>query len=182
GVLYLLGENLRPDVLAEAKSLGELSGMALSNAALYEESQGRVAHIQEQFEELVERVERLRQTQKKRAIEVDGLQIDLAKGEVIVEGKAVSLSPVEFDLLARLAENAGEPLTHDVLLRLVWGLQYEGQPNVVDVSIHRLRRKIEDDPSHPKRIVTVRGVGYMLSTGSQATASGKIPLSSKKVV
>lgn len=167
GVLYLLGQALRPGGLAQAKSLGELAGMALANATLHEESQTRITDLREQFEELVGRVERLRQAQRKKAIQVEELRIDLVKGQVAVEGKEVKLSPIEFDLLSRLAENAGEALTHDTLLRLVWGPEYEGRPNVVDVSIHRLRRKIERDTTHPQRIVTVRGVGYMLSSGSK---------------
>jgi len=182
GVLYLLGEEFGVDRMTEAKSLGELAGMALFNALVYEESQNRIAHLREEFEGLVGRVERLRHAQKKRVIEVDGLQIDLIKTEVTLKGKPMNLSPIEFELLSALAENAGEPLTHDTLLRLVWGPEHEGQPNVVDVSIHRLRRKIEQEPSHPTLIVTVRGMGYMLSTGATLANGSKIPLPSKKVL
>lgn len=182
GVLFLLGENFRQDRLVEAKSLGELAGMALFNAMIYEESQSRVTHLKEEFEELVGRVEKLRQAQKKRIIEVDRLQVDLFKSEVTIEGKPVKLSPIEFELLSALAQNAGEPLTHNTLLRLVWGPENEGQISVVDVTIHRLRRKIEADPSRPKRIVTVRGVGYMLTSGRQPASGTKAPLPFKKVI
>lgn len=182
GALFLLGENFRQDRLVEAKSLGELAGMALFNAMVYEESQSRVTHLKEEFEQLVGRVEKLRQAQKKRIIEVDRLQVDLFKNEVTIEGKPVKLSPIEFELLSALAQNAGESLTHNTLLRLVWGPEHEGQISVVDVTIHRLRRKIEADPSRPKRIVTVRGVGYMLTSGRQPASGTKAPLPFKKVI
>lgn len=182
GVLYLLGQEFGADTISKAKTLGELAGMALFNALVYEESQNRVSHLREEFEGLVGRVERLRNAQKKRVIEADGLLIDLVRTEVSLNGRAISLSPIEFELLSALAESVGEPLSHDTLLRLVWGPGQQGQPNVVDVSIHRLRRKIEDDPSHPRRIVTVRGIGYMLATSAAASTSSKIPLRSKKVI
>jgi len=182
GVLYLLGQSLKSDCLATASGLSDLAGIALSNASLYEESQARVSNLKEQFGDLVGRVERLRSSQKKKTIHVDGLQLDLVKTDASIDGRTVSLSPVEFELLRVLAENAGEPLAQDTLLRLVWGPDYEGQANVVDVSIHRLRRKVEDNPSQPKRIVTVRGAGYMLSTGVQGAPVPKTPLQPKKVI
>ena len=82
-----------------------------------------------------------------------------------LNGQEVKLTPTEFEMLYQLAESAGTPLNQETLLRRVWAQNYVAQGNVVDVCIHRLRRKIEDDPTAPKRILTVRGAGYMLSTG-----------------
>ncbi len=76
------------------------------------------------------------------------------------DGTEIELTPIEFRLLHCLMRNAGRTLTHDVLLNSVWGYEYEGYSNQVAVYIRRLRAKIEEDPGKPKRLVTVRGLGY----------------------
>jgi DNA-binding response OmpR family regulator len=90
------------------------------------------------------------------------LEIDTAAHSVTVAGQPVELTPLEFDLLHTLAEKAGQVLSVDDLLNRVWGEEYVGQPQVVYVHIHWLRERLEADPQHPRRIVTVRGVGYKL--------------------
>ena len=95
-----------------------------------------------------------------------GIVIDQAAHTVSVDGRPVELAPREFDLLAALAQEAGHVLSVDDLLARVWGAEYVGEPQVVYVHIRWLREKLEDDPKHPKRIVTVRGVGYRLEAGS----------------
>jgi DNA-binding response OmpR family regulator len=81
-------------------------------------------------------------------------------GTVSVEGTLVSLTRTEFRLLCELAANAGRVLTRDQLLDSVWGYDYFGETKLVDVHVHRLRAKIERDPSDPVHVVTVRGLGY----------------------
>ncbi len=93
---------------------------------------------------------------------VGDLKLDLAGHTVSVGGRAVELAPREFDLLATLAQEAGRVLSVDELLARVWGAEYVGEPQVVYVHIRWLREKLEDDPQHPRRILTVRGVGYKL--------------------
>jgi len=93
---------------------------------------------------------------------VGDLVVDTAAHRVIVGGEPVELPPLEFDLLHTLAENAGRVLSVDDLLDRVWGEEYVGQPQVVYVHIHWLRERLEEDPQVPRRIVTVRGVGYKL--------------------
>jgi DNA-binding response OmpR family regulator len=93
---------------------------------------------------------------------VGDLTIDTAAHSVTVAGQPVDLTPLEFDLLHVLAENAGHVLSVDDLLNRVWGEEYVGQPQVVYVHIHWLRERLEEDPHNPLRIVTVRGVGYKL--------------------
>jgi DNA-binding response OmpR family regulator len=95
-------------------------------------------------------------------IVVGDLVIDLAAHTVTVAGRSVDLAPREFDLLAALAQEAGRVLSVDDLLARVWGAEYVGEPQVVYVHIRWLREKLETDPKHPKRIITVRGVGYKL--------------------
>jgi len=96
------------------------------------------------------------------------LTIDPAAHTVTLAGREVELSPREFDLLHALAAEAGHVVSTDDLLARVWGAEYSGEPQVVYVHIRWLREKLEDDPRHPRRILTVRGVGYKLA----ATRSG----------
>jgi DNA-binding response OmpR family regulator len=83
-------------------------------------------------------------------------------GTVRVAGAEVSLTKTEFKLLCELAQNPGRLLTREVLLERVWGYGYFGDGRLVDVHIRRLRTKVENDPTHPRHIVTVRGLGYKL--------------------
>ena len=91
------------------------------------------------------------------------LVIDPLSHVVTVSGKQVDLPRREFDILHALALQPGRVFTVDELLSMVWGAEFIGQPQVVYVHIRWLREKIEDEPSHPRRILTVRGVGYKLS-------------------
>ncbi|HUT17999.1 MAG TPA: response regulator transcription factor [Anaerolineae bacterium] len=93
---------------------------------------------------------------------VGDLVIDPSGHTVRVGGRMVDLAPREFDLLHALALEAGRIVSVDDLLARVWGAEYEGEPQVVYVHIHWLREKLEEDPNRPRRIVTVRGVGYRL--------------------
>jgi DNA-binding response OmpR family regulator len=93
---------------------------------------------------------------------VGDLVIDCRAHQVTVAGRAVTLSPREFDLLLVLAKQAGKVISLDELLLQVWGAGYKGEPQVVYVHIHWLREKLEDDIHDPRRIVTVHGVGYKL--------------------
>ncbi len=98
--------------------------------------------------------------EKPKKIVAKDLEIDVERYEVRVRGKLVNLTPLEFDLLRFLAENEGKVFTREVLLDRLWGFDYYGDTRTVDVHIRRLRTKIEEDPSNPKYILTVRGKGY----------------------
>ena len=93
-------------------------------------------------------------------IEIGDVRVDVARHEVVVRGTLVPLPLKEFELLELLMLNAGRVLTRDVLIDRIWGPNYYGDTKTLDVHVKRLRSKIEDDPAHPTRIVTVRGVGY----------------------
>lgn len=108
------------------------------------------------------------------AVIVQGdLRIDLEKREVTVRGKPVHLRPKEYDMLRYLAANAGKLVTHRMLLRAVWGAEYEDARAYLHVHIGQLRRKIEPDPAHPTYILTEPGVGYRFAprepTGESST-------------
>jgi DNA-binding response OmpR family regulator len=93
-------------------------------------------------------------------LESGDLLLDLIARRATRGGAELRLTHKEFDLLATLMRNRGAVLSRDLLLERVWGYDYGGQTKTVDVHVRWLREKIEDEPSHPRRIVTVRGVGY----------------------
>jgi two-component system KDP operon response regulator KdpE len=95
-------------------------------------------------------------------LRVGGLQMDLSRRLVTVDGKEIALTPTEYDLLRLLLQNAGRVLTHRQLLYKAWGPGYESEPHLLRVNVSNLRRKIEPDPSRPHYIVTEPGVGYRL--------------------
>jgi two-component system KDP operon response regulator KdpE len=95
-------------------------------------------------------------------IRVGELEIDLEKRSVAVAGRAVSLTPHEFDLLALLARNEGKLLTHRTILREVWGPVYGAESHYLHVYVSQLRRKIEPDPARPRYLLTEAGAGYRL--------------------
>ncbi len=88
------------------------------------------------------------------------LRMDLHRGEAFLNNKPLIMKPLEYNLLQYLMEHQGQVLSRDHLLEQVWGWDYSGGSRTVDVHIRWLREKIERDPSDPKRIVTVRGMGY----------------------
>ena len=90
------------------------------------------------------------------------LVVDLNQREVLVNGQPVSLTPTEYDLLRTFVKHAGKVLTHDQLLRAVWGTAYESETHMLQVNISNLRRKIEPDPVRPSYLITEPGVGYRL--------------------
>jgi len=93
---------------------------------------------------------------------VGDLEVDPQAHTVICAGRAIDLSPREFDLLSLLATQPEKVFSTEEILAQVWGAEFVGQPQVVYVHIRWLRQKLESDPDHPKRILTVRGVGYKL--------------------
>ncbi|MBA7482137.1 KDP operon transcriptional regulatory protein KdpE [subsurface metagenome] len=90
----------------------------------------------------------------------DYLAVDVAERKVMVNGKRVKLTPIEFRLLVFLVENAGRILTHQQLLEKVWGWEYTDDLDYVRIYISHLRRKIEPEPAKPRYIITEPGVGY----------------------
>jgi len=90
----------------------------------------------------------------------EDLTIDQARHEVLHQGEPLRLKPKEYELLLFLARNRGIVLSRDLILERVWGWDYNGGSRTVDVHVRWLREKIEPDPAHPTRIVTVRTVGY----------------------
>jgi two-component system response regulator RegX3 len=101
---------------------------------------------------------------------VGDVTLDPQRHEVVVRGEDVSLPLKEFELLTILLENAGRVLSRDLLIDRVWGHDYVGDTKTLDVHVKRLRAKVEDDPSNPTRIVTIRGLGYKYESPRAARA------------
>jgi two-component system response regulator MtrA len=88
------------------------------------------------------------------------VHIDVAGHQVSRDGQAVSLTPLEFDLLVALARKPRQVFTREVLLEQVWGYRHAADTRLVNVHVQRLRSKVERDPEKPEVVLTVRGVGY----------------------
>jgi DNA-binding response OmpR family regulator len=109
---------------------------------------------------LLRRAAAPRQDPSEEVISSDGLVIDVSKRTVEVEGRAVQLTYVEFELLRTMAAHPGRVYTRQMLLQSLWGGSDYREPRTIDVHVRHLREKLEADPREPQFIVTVRGVGY----------------------
>jgi DNA-binding response OmpR family regulator len=96
------------------------------------------------------------------ALTAGEIRMEPGRRQVTVRGKPAELSPKEFELLRLLMERRGQVVTREELIEEVWGDDFMGDPKTLDVHIRWLREKLEENPSEPKRILTVRGVGYLL--------------------
>jgi len=99
-------------------------------------------------------------------LEVGDVRLDPERHEVRVRGATVALPLKEFELLELLLANAGRVVTRDTLIDRIWGPHYVGDTKTLDVHVKRLRSKVEDDPSSPRRITTIRGLGYKFETAA----------------
>jgi two-component system response regulator MtrA len=93
-------------------------------------------------------------------LKIGPLTLDIVGHEVRRNGEKIALTPLEFKLLATLAEKPKMVFSREQLLKDVWDYPYQGDTRLVNVHIQRLRSKIEDDPDNPKIVETVRGIGY----------------------
>ena len=105
------------------------------------------------------------------AVTVGDVSLDPEQHEVVIRGEKVSMPLKEFELLHLLLANAGRVVARDVLIDRVWGSDYVGDTKTLDVHVKRLRSKIEDDPTTPARIVTIRGLGYKYERPRELTPS-----------
>jgi two-component system, OmpR family, response regulator MtrA len=88
------------------------------------------------------------------------LRVNADTHETTMSGQRIHLTPMESELLYYLMSHAGQAVSKEDLFREVWGYEFVGGTNLVEVGVRRLREKIEKDPSRPKQILTVRGIGY----------------------
>lgn len=101
-------------------------------------------------------------------INIGQLSIDLANRAVLLSGKRIVLSPKEYQLLQVLAQHAGNVVTHNMLMKEVWGARHLHNAHYLRILVRKLRRKIEKDPKQPSLLVSELGVGYRLASTAEA--------------
>lgn len=99
--------------------------------------------------------------ESRRILQFDDLTINEIRHEALINDQTINLSPKEFELLLYFAKNKGKMLSRETILEKIWGWEYIGDSRTVDVHVRWLREKIEMDPKNPKRLITVRGSGYI---------------------
>ena len=119
---------------------------------------------------LLRRMEREAPERPAGLISLGGLELHTASRRVRVRGVPVELTAKEFDLLAYFLQHPGVAFSRDQLLSRVWGYSFSGYEHTVNSHINRLRAKIEEDPSHPRFILTVWGIGYRLAEAAELEA------------
>ena len=112
--------------------------------------------------EIKENANNIGEDGKTKKIVVGPLELDLDKFEAKVDGEVIDLTIREFEVLKFLASQAGQVITREVLLEKVWGYEYYGDIRTVDVTVRRIRGKIEKDTANPRILITKRGVGYYI--------------------
>ena len=110
------------------------------------------------------RLENDNSKKKENKIVVNDLELDLDKFEVKIRGEVIDLTVREFEVIKFLASQPGQVVTRETLLEKVWGYEYYGDIRTVDVTVRRIREKIEKDTSSPKILITKRGVGYYIAS------------------
>ena len=100
---------------------------------------------------------------EKQALKLGRIEIDFEKRHVRVVGEVADLTNREFEIVVYLAQNLGRAVSRESLFEAVWGYEMEFNSNSLDVLIYRIRKKLEEDPNHPKHLQTLRGFGYKLA-------------------
>jgi hypothetical protein len=160
GAIYLFDTSPHPigrEQIRLAQGYSELISNALFNAQLYQRAEVKLREVTNELESAILRLERFEKARRRGEIVVGDIRIDGIKEEAFLRGEKLNLTPIEFELLYALAEHAGQPLNPQTLLRRIWGK--DQGTSLVDVSIHRLRKKLGD---FSYRVLTIRGKGYML--------------------
>lgn len=141
------------DYVTKPFSVRELMARVKANLRKAETTSNTLEEIKEEQSEV-----------RTNIIEVGDLRLDLDKFEVRVRGQVIDLTLREFEVLKYLAKQPGQVITREVLLEKVWGYEYYGDIRTVDVTVRRIREKIEKDTSSPKILITKRGVGYYIAS------------------
>lgn len=119
--------------------------------------------VDARIQAVLRRVEWIEQASPNQLTQIGRVTLDAHLRQVMVDNEVIHLTPMEYQLLAYLMARAGYPTSKEQLFRDVWGYDVIGGTNLVEVGIRRLREKIEENPSKPTHILTVRGAGYKFS-------------------
>lgn len=126
----------------------------------------RLGELQARIRALLRRTQVVEESSD--TLDVHGVSLDVAARRAHVDGEELNLSAKEYDLLTVLVREAGSVVTRDDLMREVWGAEWWGSTKTLDMHISWLRRKLGDDATSPRRITTVRGVGFRFETGAES--------------
>lgn len=161
------------ELISEFRALGDIPVLVLSARDQEKEKitaldEGAEDYLTKPFStgELLARLRvllRRLQPERKQEYALDGLYIDIDHHRVLLNGEAVHLTPIEFDLLAALAKGEGRVMTHSSLMQAVWGERREENTHYLRIYMRQLRNKLEVEPTQPRYLKTVPGVGYCLS-------------------
>lgn len=164
GALYLVPDQQQPgqDLETIGDVIGSMAAAALGDFEHYHKANRQAQELLEGLQGSVQRMGRARQTLGQHTIVRNGLELNPSRQQATLGGQQVPLSPTEFDVLYYLAQHSGQTVNQIALLKAVWGEQAESRSNVVDVCIHRLRRKLSRYPEGGRLISTARGAGYIL--------------------
>ncbi|MCS6711052.1 response regulator transcription factor [Brachybacterium sp. EF45031] len=124
----------------------------------------RLGELQARIRALLRRTQATEESSS--SYDVNGVSLDVAARRAYADGEELSFSAKEYDLLTVLVREAGSVVTRDDLMREVWGAEWWGSTKTLDMHISWLRRKLGDDAANPRRITTVRGVGFRFETGA----------------
>lgn len=160
-LLTSIGEDVKPRLNAIAAAARAMKRTGTADKALVASVAGEAARLDRYVDNLVE----LEPGEEQPPVVAGGLTIDLHRRSVCKNGEEIHLTPKEFAVLAELAKHMGRVLTHDHLLRVVWGPAQTGQIDYLRVAIRALRQKLEADPSVPALILNEPAVGYRLAAG-----------------
>lgn len=128
----------------------------------------RLGELQARIRALLRRAQTAEEAHASEEFDVNGVSLDVSARRAYADGEELTLSAKEYDLLTVLVREAGSVVTRDDLMREVWGAEWWGSTKTLDMHISWLRRKLGDDASKPKRITTVRGVGFRFETGTES--------------
>ena len=134
-----------------------------------------VKELEVRVEAILRRLSWADEKKPEKAIIIAGVHVDAEARVATLGGAEIHLTPMEFELLYYLISHAGQAITKSTLFREVWGYDSTEEPSLVEVGIRRLREKIEQDPSSPKHILTVRGIGYKFAEGTGRSQGLPLP-------
>lgn len=157
-LLASIGHDIRPRITAIGGAVRAIRRSGTADKALTAEIAGEVARLDHYIDNLVE----LAPEEELEPVKVGDLTIDLHRRTVLRGGEAVRLAPKEYGVLAELSRHRGRVLSHDHLLRAVWGPAHAGQVDYLRVAIRALRQKLEENPARPALILNEPAVGYRL--------------------
>ena len=148
------------ETVEAAKAFCGVAGRILSSIEVYSTTERRSRRVTAELQQSIEDAGRFRELAQRRSMRFGPLMIEPSRESVRWQDTVLRLSKTEFDLMYVLAEQAGNPVSQETLVREVWGQDYVPQSKVVDVTVHRLRRKLSSLPEGRRLIRTVRGQGY----------------------